>query len=260
MSTEGEHSTTIGDLFSEGSPPAAAPAVEAQATEPQAPAAPEAPQQPEAAPPAQEAAQQPQSHMVPLAELIDTRKRAQAAEDAARRQQAQIDQLHEQMRRLAQPQQQPRQADPIDPVSDPDAFVSHVTNLIEQRFHQQAISNSEQRAREKHGDELVEKAATEAFKQGLDVHFASRPDPHGEAIAWYQSQQLRNEIGPDPAEYRKNLEAEIRAKVLAELKQGTPPPSNLPPSLSSAARVNGSIEPLPNGRDFFNSMMNQRSR
>lgn len=257
MSTEnGEQSTTIGHLFASESVP------EPQSQEPVAteqPAAVEAAEQPQEQAPAVEAAPQaPQSHTVPLAELIETRKRAQAAEESARRQQQQIDYLTESMRRL-QPQQQSQQAAPIDPVSDPDAFVSHITSVIEQKFHQQAISASEQRARKEHGNDLVETAANEAFKNGLDVYFAGRPDPHGEAIAWYQSQQLRSEIG-DPAAYRQNLETELRAKILAEMKQGAPPPSNLPPSLSSATRVNGATEPIPNGRDFFNSMMNQRSR
>lgn len=259
MSTEnGEQSTTIGHLFASESAPepqAQEPAVTEQAAQP----AEEVSQQPQEQAPATEAAQQPpQPHTVPLAELIETRKRAQAAEDAVRRQQQKLDYLNESVRRL-QPQPQSQQAQ-IDPVTDPDAFVSHVTSLIEQKFHQQAISASEQRARKEHGDELVETAANEAFKNGLDTYFASRPDPHGEAIAWYQSQKLRSEIGPDPATYRQNLENELRAKILAEMKQGTPPPSNLPPSLSSATRVNGATEPIPNGRDFFNSMMNQRSR
>lgn len=257
MSTEnGEQQTTIGHLFSEETapPPVETPAaVEQPAQQPV-----EATQQPQAqttAPEAAQPAQQP--HTVPLAELIDTRKRAQAAEDMARRQQQQIDQLNESMRRLQQPQQQPQ---PIDPVTDPEAFVSHVTNVIEQRFQQQAIGASMQRAIEKHGADFVNEAANAAHQQGLDGYFASRPDPHAEAIAWYRGQKLQSEIGTDPSAYRQNLEAELRAKILAEMKQGTPPPSNLPPSLSTTTRVNGATEPIPDGRDFFNSMMNQRSR
>lgn len=256
MSTEnGEQPTTIGHLFA--SDPAPVPQ-EQPATEQPNPAPVDASQQPQEQAPAPEATPQAQQpHMVPLAELIETRKRAQAAEDAARRNQQQIDHLHESMRRLQQP---PQAQQPIDPVSDPDAFVSHVSSVIEQRFQQQAISTSFQRASEKHGVDLVTAAANKAHELGLDTYFASRPDPHGEAIAWYRGQQLQSEIGADPAAYRQNLETELRAKILAEMKQGTPPPSNLPPSLSATTRVNGATEPVPSGKDFFNSMMNQRQR
>jgi len=256
MSTENGDQTTIGHLFNSESAPA--PTAEPVATEQPAQQPVEAaPQSQEQAPAAEPAPQAQQPHTVPLAELIETRKRAQAAEDTARRQQQQIDQLNESMRRLQQPQQQPQ---PIDPVTDPEAFVSHVANVIEQRFQQQAINASLQQARDKYGADLVNEAANAAHEQGLDVYFASRPNPHAEAIAWYQGQKLQSEIGADPAAYRQNLEAELRAKILAEMKQGTPPPSNLPPSLSTTTRVNGATEPIPDGRDFFNSMMNQRSR
>jgi hypothetical protein len=206
-------------------------------------------------PPAQQ--QQPQQHQVPLGELIDERKRRQQAEDLQRNQQRRIDQLEQMMARFSQPPQQPQPR--IDPIEDPEAFVSHINNVIESRFHHNAIVASEREARSKYGDELVVEAADAAFKQGLDGYFASRSDPHGEAIAWYQSQKVREAIGTDPAAYERQVEERVRARVIAEMRQGTPPPSNITPPLSSATRADPN-QPAAIGsdKDFFNDMMNRK--
>lgn len=256
MSTEnGEQSTTIGHLFSSDSTPEPQ-AQEPVATEQAAQPAEDVSQQPQEQAPATEAAPQaPQPHTVPLAELIETRKRAQAAEEAARRQQQQIDYLTQSMQRLSQPEQQQP-----DPELDPAGALQALRSEFQQSLLNQNLNISERYAREKHGDAAVEEAIQAAVTSGYGQVFASKPDAYKELMAWHEGQKVRQEIGADPAAYRQSLETEIRAKILAEMKQGAPPPSNLPPSLSSTTRVNGANEPVLSGRDFFNDMMNQRSR
>lgn len=267
MDTNSDQDTSIQHLFNETE---TAPAHESANSEPSGhqPPPPEQadvyPAVNEPAPQAQDAngQQQPepqqQSHQVPLSELVETRKRAQAAEEALRAERRRIDQLEDAMRRLSQPQQQQAPQPQIDPYVDPDAFVDQVTSLIEQKFQHQALVTSEQRARKEFGDDLVEEVAREAQRQGLDGYFANRPEPHAEAIRWYKSQKFVSEVG-DPEAYQQKLEADIRAKVLAELKQGTPPPSNLTPPLSSATRANAApMHNTESDKDFFNSMMNRR--
>jgi hypothetical protein len=265
MDTNSDQDTSIQHLFNEPEP---APAYEPANSEPNGhqppPPEPNDPystveepaQQAPVANGQQQAEPPQQSHQVPLAELVETRRRAQAAEEAHRESMRRIEQLEDTMRRLSQPQQP--QAPQIDPYVDPEAFVGHITGLIEQKFHHQALTASEQNARKQHGDALVEEAAHAAHRQGLDGYFAARPSPHEEVIAWYKSQKIASEIGTDPDAYRQKIEAEARARVLAELKQGTPPPSNLTPPLSSATRANAAPGHVESDKDFFNSMMNRR--
>ncbi len=46
------------------------------------------------------------------------------------------------------------------------------------------------------------------------------PNRYAAAVQWHQRQLAKQEIGDDPAAYKAKVEAEIREKVLAELKQG----------------------------------------
>lgn len=220
------------------------------------------PQPPAQAPGQEQQAQQPpqqqQPHMVPLAELEKTRERARAAEEYQRNQQREIDQLKQQMVRLTQP---PPQAQPqLDPVEDPDGFAQNLMQAVDQRFLNLALNESERRARSDHGSELVDAAFEAAQRSGWAPSFVNKPDAYGEMVRWYRNQQIAEQIGPDPDAYRQKLEQEIKAKLIAEMKQGTPPPSNLPPSLSGATNANPSANSavLGSDQDFFNDMMNRK--
>jgi hypothetical protein len=265
MDLDGE-STTIDHLFS--AEPAAAPAPEPATEQPlppdvaesyQAPqpvaAEPPAPPAPEAVPP------QPQQHLVPLAELIETRKRAQFAEETARQAQEQARQLNEAMRRFTQPQQPQAQPKPvIDPEIDPRGAFEALREEQHQGMLNMRLDMSERYAREKFGDAAVDAATQAAVDAGYNQVFVSRPDAYKEMMDWHQGQQVRQQIGTDPAAYERQVEERVRAKVIAEMRAGTPPPSNLPPSLSTATRVNGGPEVAPNSRDFFKDMMNPKAR
>ena len=215
------------------------------------------PPQPQA-PGQEQQAQQPQQqpHTVPVGELIDMRRRAQAAEESQRTQQREIDQLKQMMARLSQPQQPPQPQ--LDPIDDPQGFVNGITNQIEQRFLNMQLNDSERRAREKFGAADVDAAFEAAQKSGFANAFINRPDAYGEMVDWYRAQKLRETIGTDPAAYTEKLKTDLRQQILAELKQGSPPPSNLPPSLSSATKASATPEANVSDKDFFNEMMNRK--
>ncbi len=257
MSTESGETFTVDTLLAE---PAAAPAQPAATEQPlppdvvdtyqsqpvvQQPAAQTPPQVTQPAP------EQPQPHMVPLSELIAERRERQEYAQKLR-------QLEDTVHRLTQPQQPQPQQSTIDPVEDPQGFVNAITQQIETRFLNQALNDSEARARGAHGNDVVDAAFQAARDAGMASAFTHKPDAYGEMVKWHQAQQLMATIGTNPTAYQEQLKAHIRAQVLAELKQGTPPPSNLSPSLSSAPKANNAPEVVSSGRDFFNSMMNQQ--
>jgi hypothetical protein len=55
---------------------------------------------------------------------------------------------------------------------------------------------------------------------------------------WHKQQTAIQRIGPDPDAYEKKLEASLREKILAELKQGKPQPK-FPGSLADATAGGG---------------------
>lgn len=214
-------------------------------------------EQPPAQPPQD---QQPQHHQVPLSELIDMRKRAQAAEESQRNQQRRLDQLEQMMARVNQPQQPRQQPQPqIDPLDDPEAFVHSVEQRIEQRFLNMSLNESERRARDSHGAEAVDAAFEAAQRSGFAQAFVNKPDAYGEMVRWHKAQQLSETIGEDPGAYKERLKAELKQQLLAEMRQGTPPPSNITPPLSSATRADPSqAGALGSDKDFFNDTMNRK--
>jgi len=219
--------------------------------------------QPQAQTPGQEPQPQPQQqqpHQVPVSELIEERKRRQSAEEYQRNQQQRIDQLEQMMARLTQPQQ-PQQPQPqIDPYEDPEAFVQSLEHRIEQRFLNMSLNESERRARESHGSDAVDAAFEAARRSGFSQAFVNKPDAYGEMVRWHKAQQLSETIGEDPNAYKERLKSELKQQLLAEMRQGTPPPSNLPPSLSSATNANPASNPAAIGsdQDFFKDMMNRK--
>lgn len=263
MSTDAGEATSIAHLFA--AEPAAAPAPEAATEQPlppdvtdsythlppgQQPAAQDQPhpQQQQGVP-----QPEPQTHLVPLSELIAERRERQ---ELARRAQ----QLEDSMRRLTQPQPQPVQQPQIDPEVDPAGAFNALRGEFSQALLSQRLDFSEAKARDTHGNEAVDAAFDAAKQAGFTQAFVNRPDAYGEMVRWHKAQQLQQTIGNDPTAYTQQLEAQLRAKILAELKAGTPPPSNLPPSLSTATRATpqGTPEVIGSDKDFFRQTMNPR--
>jgi hypothetical protein len=239
---------------------------------------------PAAPPPAPVPAPQPQAHMVPLPELLDTRRRAQAAEAAVQQMQQQMQfrdqQYMEALQRLQYAQQPPPQ--PIDPVAEPErafqtlaqknAELEHHIRTLPQAILQQVqeqskferLRESEYRAREvartKYGnDTIVDQAVEAAGQAGLDKHFAAQRDPHGAAVSWYLTQQFAQRVGTDPAAYEAQVEARARERIIAEMRQGRQP-SNIPPSITSATNSASAPNVVASSRDFFNGFANEPLR
>lgn len=230
------------------SPPAETP--EAKAEQPRGPdgkfaskeAKPEAAEQPkgdkptEPAPPAAPVSQpkpQPDPGFVPIAALLDTRDKANSYKR----------QLDEVNARLADFERQKSQQPPIDPYADLEGALNQRVEsalsplqkanaeLLNRVIIAEAIAN--------HGKEAVENIRTalkEAAEnndpdlQWLAGQMDRSPDPIGTAIRWHKQKSF------DPAA----MEAEIRAKVLAELssKQSQTPPAapETPPSMAALAQ------------------------
>ena len=212
--------------------------------------------------------------MVPLPELMETRRRAQAAEEDARAIRQQNQQLIEAFQRLAanQPQTRQPQPQPIDPEIDPAGYARELEmrlhssiTALDQKY-QGALQNmqlnaSESNARGQFGNDVVDAAFEAAQAAGYIPTFVSRADPYGELVDGYQGQRIKQEIGTtDLTAYRAQIEAETRAKILAELKAGTGAPTNLPPSLASATRASNAPEVVQDTGDFFKSMFDRRTQ
>lgn len=215
--------------------------------------------------------EQRESQHVPLATLIETRRRAQAAEEREQRAQARADQAFEALQRLTQPQQPVAQ--PIDPNLDPAGAIQDLERRIAAELqtrdqkHAKAMLNqrlnmSEAEARRAHGAETVAKAFEAARESGYAPSFVNREDPYGEMVSWYQGQQVRQEVGSDLNAFRQRIAAEERAKIIAEMKGGATPqvPRNLPPSLSTATSANAQVPVVQDGGDFFKSMFSKQPR
>lgn len=250
-----------------GAPPAAppAPADPGQTAQPVVQPQVEAAQTPAVDPaaalaPAPQALEPKATPTVPLPELMEERRARQEAQRQAAYVQGQLQQLLDAQRAAQQPAQPP-----IDPNLDPGAAFHALQQQLAQRdaalqemaVHQRA-NTSEMLARSKHGDQVVDTAVEAALKSGLNRHFMAQPDPYRALIDWHNSQRVAQEIGNDPNAYRAKIEAEVRAKILAEMRAGTPPPRNLPPSLATATQAASAPQVVQEAGDFFKSMMNRK--
>jgi hypothetical protein len=230
-----------------------------------APAAPEPPQGQNEPDAALSAAPQPDpappQHQVPLAELLNTRERAQKAEQE-RDQLRQWREAVERERRAqedAARQQKPQFPDPLMDQEGYNNFVLQQQQALEQTIWQRLDNLETQkaiyRAKQSHG-ELFDKAWTD-FTQEAKQNPAlaqvwqqlppwQRAD---EVIGWYKQQQTLREIGNDPAAYKAKLQeqllndpafqAQVAEKLRASLSQPAQTrPQNvtrLPPSMNRVA-------------------------
>lgn len=182
------------------------------------------------------------SRHVPLSELLSERKKRQEierlqaeAEARARVYEQQLQQLMQQRQPPPQPQQQ---IEPPDPLTDPDGYLRHVQQQFEQRLLNQKLDTSELLARRHYGAQAVDEAFQAAQQAGLIGHFIREADPYGALVEWHRKQKVLAEVGDDPDAYRRRLEEEIKAKVLADLKaggaSGLPQQQRFPGTLANA--------------------------
>jgi len=181
---------------------------------------------------------------IPQQVLERERKRRQDWKEKAARLEGELAayKAQQEQARQPQPEQMPPLA-PIDPAQDPVGF----TARLQQVLLNERLNNSEERLREKIGDEKLNEYVNE-FKQlaqrdqTLFGKLYSQTNPY----AWMTREvdRLRHlrEVGDDPSAYRAKIEAEARARWEAEAAAKPPPVSpaaGMQPSLATARSVAG---------------------
>lgn len=184
------------------------------------------------------------NRMVPLVELTSERKKFQSRIDELTRLHLEADaraKAYEQVsQRQPQPQYQqpqPQAYEPPDFNLDPEGALNFHLQRQHQAYTNMMLNQSEIMARDKFGDELVDAALKSAQSANVTNTFMDKPHPWGELVKWYKRQQTLSVVGDDPEAYRTKIEAEVRAKVLAELKAGGAsgqPAPKFPGSLATA--------------------------
>jgi len=141
-------------------------------------------------------------------------------------------QLADARRRQAQPQPQPQQYEgpALDPLADPDGYHRAIQESLRgelQTFQlQTTLTLSERFAKQQHGADAFEDCrAWLSTKPDIEQWAIRQPDPWGAAFTQFQRERVVEEVGDDPAAYRKRLEDQIRAEILAE-QQRDPAPAN----------------------------------
>lgn len=174
--------------------------------------------------------EKPESATVPLAALL-----------------AERDEARELKRRLAalEAANQPKPEPVPDVLDDPEKFAAYVQRSQQEALAAERLNISEEMARMTYGDEAVD-AAFAAFQphMGTAKHgeIMQSRNPYKSLVDWHKQQQVMSEIGSDPVAYRTKLEAEIRAKVEAEIaarqvKGGVKPPPSLAAESNLGART-----------------------
>jgi hypothetical protein len=131
----------------------------------------------------------------------------------------------------AEPPKPAAKAKAPDPVLNPNEFAEYVANSNAADIADIRLDRSEERVRDKFGDELVDKAlaaATEAGHVASGAFLDADPKhPWGKLVEWYQGASKAGEVlqtvGEDLAAYNKRIGDEAVAKALADLKAGRTP-------------------------------------
>ena len=163
------------------------------------------------------------NRQVPLSELMAERKKRQEIErlhmEAEARAKA-YEQMQHRQPQQPQYQPQPQAEEPPDFYTNPEGALQFHLQRQQHAYENMMLNQSEVMARDKFGDEIVDTALKAAQAAGVAASFKSQPHPWGELVKWHKRQQTLQVVGDDPDAYRTKIEAEVRAKVLAELKAG----------------------------------------
>ena len=157
-----------------------------------------------------------------------------ALRDKERQTQAEIQHLRQQLQRYSQPPQELP-----DPLTDPRGYENYIAQQIDQRlaqsrreFDEYRYADSEERAADRYGRELVEEAFA-AFQQAnmqdpsMWHRFHASRDPWGQMVNWYNQAKLMSQIGDDPDAWVERRFAEIQAAkaAQAQARGSSPPPA-----------------------------------
>lgn len=188
--------------------------------------------------PAAEPPPEPQ-HMVPLSELKDERTKRQDLKsqldklqeesDARDRQHREmIDRILQQQQQAPQVRQQQEAQPEIDFFDNPEAFIQNMMAPIIQRQQNAELNASENIARQIHGNATVDAALAAVQQAGIQQQFLGKRDPWGEVVQWHKQQQTLAAVGNDPDAFRKQVEEEMRAKIIEEMNSGALPNQTVP--------------------------------
>lgn len=235
------------------------------------------------APPAEDA----ERNVVPVAALKDERAKRQKAEAEASRVLAEMEAIKREIAALrnqppaqSQPQAQQPEAPAPDFWTDPDAYFAHRLGEHERKIRADVINRhlgfSEAAARARHQDfdaALNEFAEAMRANPMLREQMVNAPDP-GEFV--YQVGKRAMSVKPmlaDPEGYRRQIEAELRAKLEAEyaarmaapagsepVAQSAVPLPPLPTSLASVRSVSPRTGPQWSGPAPLDAIIGPRAR
>lgn len=233
---------------------------------------------PQPTPPVSEPAEQPSGRMVPLAELLAEREKGKARADKAREEttkqfEERLARFERELQQRPAPQQQQtyQQPEAPDPIVDPRGYADHVRQQAVDSVIVPQLNQSEARARQTHGTDLVNQAYQAAVQSGAARYFTEAAyagktaDAWGDMVNWFTRQQAIAKIGPDPAAYEKQIREDERKKareeVIAEMKRGAPP-QRFPGSLADATAAGGQGQHLSAtavANDIFDTNRNRRA-
>ena len=191
--------------------------------------------------PAPQAPQEPQDRHVPIHALLDERDKRKALEaelQAFRAREAQ--------------QQRPLAPDPYE---DPAAAIDYTAQALRQEAMDIKLNLSEDFARSKHGDELVDKAfqwvqAQMASNPALYQTAISQRNPYDYLVQQYQRDQIASTVNMDEfAQFQawKSAQASLSAQTVAPVVTQTPPPA--PPRSQALIPNAGGLAHVPIGDD-----------
>lgn len=137
-----------------------------------------------------------------------------------------------------------------DVIEDQQGFAAYLMQQqAQQRDHLEAVF-SERFARKEYGNEAVDAALAAAQQQGVVAHFTRGPDRWERMCEWHKGYLAQAEIGNDPAAFRAKIEAELRAKIMAEMG-ASPEAKPTPPKSLAAAAGSGRASPSAGGDPLF---------
>lgn len=200
----------------------------------------EPPAEPEVEAPVEPAAAEPAPQTVPLAVMMEERKRRQELE-------AQIAELNA-----------PKQDALPDVFENPEGFTAQIEARLNQHAENQKAVLSERFARNKHGNEVVDAAFQAAQASGVLDSFRGKDDAWGDLVSWHRSQVALNEIGGDIDAYKAKIRAEIEAELNANqaVEQAKQMAAKAAPSMANVTGTGGTAQaPVWNGPKSLDSIL-----
>lgn len=207
--------------------------------------------EPEQAEPAEESAPTAQDNNgkhVPLAALEAERKGRQDWKEKALRLEGEMKAWREQQSAASQPQEPQVERNPFE--------------VMQERILNERFNTSELIARQKYEDiDDKIKVFQEAMAKNPALYAQMRDQTHPWEFAYKEGARmlLAQEMGDDPTAYRAKVEAEIRAKVMAEMGQATAPVTkaapNVPVSMANARSSASRQAPAWTGPTPFDQML-----